>query len=244
MGATRVPRKDSLFDGYIRSTGKVLAEGTPTGADRLGLSSAQATAWATFLANWIIIYGKYQDKAQRTTAVTDDKNQLKTDFIAFAVTPLKVIEVSPNLTSDDRLTFNLPAPDKVKTTRGKIQDSPFGKLKSKGLGLLDVQVRREHDASRPSLHKLSDAVEFKYKIIDPEEEPSPTPVPPAPGTGGDSVPLPKDMPLSHISKKASWRMDLGETAVGKRIVGYVRWVNLSDPGKNSGWSDLLTTQVT
>src|SRR5687768_6204403 len=107
MGKTRVPRKDAAFDNYIRSTGAVLATGIPTGAERLGLTPAQAAAWANFLANWIIIYGKYVDPAQRTKSIKDDKNELKAEFIAFAELPLKTIEISENLTNDDRMTFRI-----------------------------------------------------------------------------------------------------------------------------------------
>jgi hypothetical protein len=241
--ATRVPREDNPFDKYLRSTANVLASGTPTGAVRLGLSTAQATAWALFLTNWITIYGKYIDPAQRTSAIKDDKNDLKAAFITFAEIPLKAIEISDNITNDDRKTFRIPKRDKVKTKRGAINDSPFGKLKSEGLGLMRVQVRREHDASRPSKHPLADAVEFKYKVIVPDSTPVPPPPFPPPAPSDEDLPKPKDLPNSHISKAATWRMDLGETAIGKRIIGYVRWVNLTDPGKNSGWSDLLTTII-
>src|SRR5690242_37745 len=91
---TRVPQKDSLFDPYIRNTYIVLNTGTPTGAVRLGLSTAQFNQWQTYHNDWILIYPKYTDLAQRTRAIKDQKNLLKKNFTTFAENPLKLIEAS------------------------------------------------------------------------------------------------------------------------------------------------------
>ena len=245
-GKTRVPQKDSEFDTYIRDTGEVLQTGTPTGAVRLGLSIAQATAWANFLADWIILYPKYTNPATRTTTITKAKNKLKKDFTVFAEKPLKTIEASENLTDDDRGTFNLPEPDRTTTSRGQITEAPIGSFEGKGGGLMKIRVRRAQDATRSSMHPLADVVEFRYIILD-----SPTSNPDSPGPPNPNptpVPLPnqqpKDFPLVINSTKALWIMDLGVENKGKYLYGLLRWVNQTDPRNNSGWIVVINAMIT
>jgi hypothetical protein len=232
---TRVPSTDSKFDSYIRNTTEVLETGTPTGAVRLELTTTQAAQWLSYRDQWIDIYPKYTNTATRTASVTNTKNAIKKNFSVFAETALKRIEISENLTDDDRETFNLHKRDKVPTKRGTITDIPIGKLTGAGGGILEIRVRREHDATRSSMHPLADAIEFKYLILEDNKTDS------DPKEGKDDVPNADDCPLSITSKKALWRTNLGAKARGKRIIGFLRWINLSNPENNSGWSELLTT---
>lgn len=245
--ATRVPQKDSLFDQYLRNTTAVLEAGIPTGIVRLGLTTAQGNEWIAYRDQWIIVYPKYTDPAQRTTTIKDAKNLLKKDFTTFAENPLKLIEASGNITSADRGTFRLPERDRTPTARGAITGVPFGKLKGTGGGIMEVRVRREEDATYASMHPLADALEFRYLLIDAPGSPPPPPEPPAGEPEEDNedevIPTPEKLPLSFTSKKAFWRMNLGTQYQGKRIIGYVRWVNLTKPEHNSGWSDLMTTFI-
>ena len=238
--ANRVPVKDSEFDSYIRNTSAALADGTPTGADRLGLSASEATQWASYLAEWTDIYTKYTDPAKRTTAVTQAKNNTKKNFTEFSRIPLGKIALSGALTSDDRSTFNLPERDTTPTARGPITEVPVGNIKGSGGGMVEIRARRGTDASRPSLHPLADAVELRYQIMTDSSATDPTNPDPA---RTDQVPTPDDCPQSAISKSALWRINTGTQYTGKRIIGFIRWVNLTNPANNSGWSDLMTTII-
>ena len=229
MSGTRVSEIDSEFDDYIRNTTTVLETGTPAGSVRLGLTTAENDDWVAFRDAWIVVYPKYTNVSRRTSIVTQQKNNLKKDFREFAKIPLKRIEVSPNLTEEDRGTFNLPVPDTTPTRRGAITDVPFGSLVGKGGGMMEVRARRESDATRSSKHPLADAVELRYLILNDST------TPPDEGSGGD-FPSPEDCRNSVSSKSALWRVSLGSAARGKTVLGYLRWVNLSNPANNSGWS--------
>lgn len=238
-GSRRVPQKDSEFDSYIRNTAAVLAEGTPTGADRLGLSTEEATQWAEYTTSWVEIYAKYTDPAKRTTAVTNSKNAVKKNFTEFARIPLGKIDLSDAITSEDRSTFRLPERDTTPTARGPITEVPIGNIKGTGGGIVEIRARRTTDASRPSLHPLADAVELKYLIM---EDTNNDPNNPNPNRNG-GVPTPDDCPFTVTSKSALWRVDTGTKYLGKRMIAFMRWVNLSTPANNSGWSDLMTTII-
>lgn len=227
MSGTRVSEIDSEFDDYIRNTTNVLETGTPAGSVRLGLTTPENDAWIAFRDAWIVLYPKYTNISTRTSIITQQKNNLKKDFREFAKIPLKRIDVSPNITEEDRGTFNLPVPDTTPTRRGAITDVPFGSLKGKGGGMLEVRARREVDATRSSKHPLADAVEFRYIVLGSGAS--------LPDEGGD-IPLPDDCPNIVSSKAALWRISLGAAARSKKVIGYLRWVNLTNPANNSGWS--------
>lgn len=229
MGNDRIIQKDSGFDSYIRNTTATLLAGSPTGAVRLDLTTDQNTQWIAYHDQWVIIYPKYTNLSTRTKTITAQKNQLKRDFSNFAKQPLKRIDASENITPEDRDIFNLPLRDTTPTRRGAITDVPFGSLVGKGGGMMEVRARRESDATRSSKHPLADAVELRYLILNDST------TPPDEGSGGD-FPSPEDCRNSVSSKSALWRVSLGSAARGKTVLGYLRWVNLSNPANNSGWS--------
>jgi len=229
MSGTRVSEIDSEFDDYIRNTTTVLETGTPAGSVRLGLTTAENDDWVAFRDAWIVVYPKYTNLSTRTKTITSQKNQLKKDFSNFAKQPLKRIDASENITPEDRDIFNLPLRDTTPTRRGAITDVPFGSLTGKGGGMMEVRARREVDATRSSKHPLADVIELRYKIMDNGSTP--------PDQGGDDdFPTPENCPNIVSSKSALWRVSLGSAARGKSVLGYLRWVNLSNPANNSGWS--------
>jgi hypothetical protein len=231
MSNVRVPERDDKFDNYIRNTTETLEAGTPSGAIRLGLSMAQQNEWVGYRDHWIELYPKYTNISTRTSVVTKSKNDFKSEFRAFTKAPLQRMEASENLTTGDRLIFNLPERDRTLTRRGAITDIPIGNLVGKGGGMLEVRARRGNDANRCSKHPLADAVEFRYHLAAPESNPLTT--------------APEPMLCTNVlfSKAALWRVNLGSAAQGKRVMGYLRWVNLSNPANNSGWSNLISAIV-
>jgi hypothetical protein len=113
MGTTIIPRSNSPFDQYIRNTTTVLGTMSPPpgpvlGWQRLLLTTTEHDSWVDFRDKWAIVYPQYTDLAQRTKSITKDKNDLRDAFIAFAQPLLARIGSSPDITSADRETFNLP----------------------------------------------------------------------------------------------------------------------------------------
>lgn len=228
MARRRVPEKDHDFSYYLQNTTKVLETGSPNGAIRLGLSSAEFDQWKDYRDEWLDIYPQYTNLAKRTTTITNQKNHLKKEFTLFAKKPLDKISGSENLTTGDRATFNLPERDRTLTRRGAIIDIPMGEVKGTGGGGLKIRTRRETEAGRCAKHKLADAIEFKYIIYDSMPEDFFT-----------NPPTPDDCPNNILSKKAVWHMNVGMKYQGKRIIGFFRWVNISNPTNNSGWCDMV-----
>lgn len=237
MATGRVPQKDSEFNTYIINTDDVLQEvGPPTGATRLGLSAPEATDWHNYRTQWETTYTAYSNPATRTSTITQAKNQLKDEFTAFSRMLLKRIESSANLTLDDRAIFNLPIADTTPTARGPILEIPSGNFVGLGGGKLEVRAKRTTDAARVSMHPLADVVEIKYTI---ENDPASPPMPIPPGSDNN----PDLFPHSQVSTKAQFVLTFSNVYLGKRIVAAMRWINLTDPANNSGWSDLFSTVI-
>lgn len=245
--AHRVPQPDGSFHGYINSTAIYLAAGSPPTMNdvRLGLTPAQSSQWQTRRTNWNLIYAKYEDPLQRTKAVTAEKNAQKKAFTAFAIPILTAISVSPALTQDDRVAFNLPERD-APSERVKIQTAPYGQLLAQDGGSMKVRVRTTSDGNRASMHPDSDHVEMRYALVavavaqpDPMQPPSPTN--PATGVAGPATAA--ECPLSAISTKAQFLVDLGQESSGKRLFAYFRWVNAVKPALSSPWSTVQQSVV-
>jgi len=256
--ATRIPETDSPFNSYINATASALADGTPTGADRLGLVATQAAEWEAYRVSWNVQYALAENEATSTRAVTNEKNRIRKDFTAFASPLLTAFSVNPNLTEADRLTFRIPRPDRTPTARGKINDDAYALIKPVGGGSIQVKVRTDADSSRASRHPLADAVEVRYALLPasavggtaPEDPTAPAPTN-TPTVGGEArasvgnvIPVSAlDCPLVFISTKATFLMVLGPQHSGKRFYAFFRWVNLSNPANSGEWGLLYQTLV-
>jgi hypothetical protein len=218
-GPTRVPRKNDLFDQYIRNTTSYLLSGTsPVNWQRLGLSQSEMDKWEDYKNKWVDIFPKYTNKGVRTSAITQTKNELKKTFIDYVRPLLTRISSSPNINETDRATLHLRKPDRTLTKRGMIHDVPVAALESHPGGRIKVRCQMEHDSNRASMHKLADAIEMKIKIGDP-----------APGS-------PDDCPMNWFSTTAIFNYQVGQVNAGKRIYVFCRYVNLTNPAHNGSFN--------
>jgi hypothetical protein len=229
--ASRIPIANSKFNSYIRSTAAALAEGTPTTAERLGLSADQLAQWLNYRDEWAEVYAKFTNDSTRTQAHTMRKDTLRRAFIVFASPLLTAMLVHPALNANDRLTFNLPERDRTMTKRGKIVDMAYGLLTPLLGGLVQVRVRMMDDGGRASRHPLCDHLEMRYHLAAPT------------GVDASGMLLWPDPPLtvdecphSTISTRAIFTLELGQGHSGKRIHAFFRWVNARNLKMSGPWN--------
>jgi hypothetical protein len=223
-----IPRPNKNFDAYIMNSTRVLQQGTPATWQRLGLTATENTQWIDFRDRWEQQYKLYFNKALRTTVITNEKNKLRKDFIAFATPVLLKIAAHPALNTGDRLNFRLLERDRILTKRGRIEDVPMALMQPAGGGILNIRVRRETDNNRASRHPLADGIEMKYLIADVNATP--------PNSADDCV-------MNYISKKAIFRFQTKPGNAGKRIYAFFRWINLSNYENSGSWTDRFTTVI-
>jgi len=196
---------------------------------RLGLLDSQKNAWVSKADLLINKYTLTQSELTRTPALVNQRNALKAEFFEFAEPILKQIEGSLNLTLDDRDVFNIPMPDRTRTPRGPIGDSkPLVGLTLQGTGNVRFRCRVDEDSTRASRHPLSDGVEIKYALLNV----------------GDPPPVSVDAcPNNFFSSKALFVLALGAGATGKKLYGFARWINSSNPANNGTWTLMFQALV-
>jgi hypothetical protein len=232
MGRRRVPEVDDQFDAYICSSSKLLESGTPAGWVRMGLSNAEFTRWIAYRDEWIVLYPKYTDVGQRTKTITLQKNKLKKDFAAFTTKPLGKIAMSDTLTADDQLTLRIGSRGKKRSTRGAMNaDIPSGSLHALGGGMVKVRTRLVESEGRCRKHPLCDVIEMKYLLIDAAQNFT------------NPLVTVEDCTQSIFSRTAIWITETGTRNPGKRMIGFLRYVNIAKPDHNSAWSNMISVIV-
>lgn len=228
---TIVARKDNLFDSYIRNsttalTGPVTPPIPPVPPwQRLLLSAAEYAQWLSFRDQWIVVYAKYTDKAQRTISIKNQKNTLKKEFITFTQILLTRMAGSGALTADERLTFNLKERDRTLTPRLAIDTSPSVLLRAKEGRRVQVECRVIADSSRPSKHANCDVVEYRYTVAPPETTPATA------------------QPVIGETGKARFIIQLEQSDAGKQLTMECRWKNAKENHKSGPWSAAVRVMI-
>ena len=158
MSYRRIPIADEAFSNYLASTATALAAGGPPPTyERLGLTVDEYNQWDTFAGDWKTVFPLYVDLNTRTKTITDQKNAIKSAFMAFASTLLDRMNTSVNLTLADRNTFRLKARSKG-ARKGAIDDIPFGMLQPVGPASVRVRVRMSTEPKRSRMNPLANAL--------------------------------------------------------------------------------------
>jgi hypothetical protein len=233
----RIPRSNDSFDTFIKTTATALVQGTPTTAQRLGLTPEQTTAWLDFKTAWQEVYTKHTNPLLRTPAVREEKEWVREAFMDFASPVLLAMSVHSALTEDDRLTFRLPKRDRTMTKRGRIDDVPAATIEPLTGGSIKVRVRHSAVHGRSSLHPLADHLEMRYMLVPPQ------------GMGEDGLLWPEppataaQCPLVCISTRALFTLRVGEVKAGMRLYAFFRWVNATNDAHSGSWSNARYTVI-
>lgn len=247
-GEKRINRKDSLFDSYIRNTTTTLQGPLPPDPpppvpvwQRLLLTPAEFAQWLSFHDQWIVVYPKYTDKAQRTQSIINQKNTIKANFIAFAELLLTRMAGSGALTASERITFNLKERDRSPSARPLIETSPSVLLRAKEGRRIQVECRVIADSSRPSKHPDCDVVEYRYTVATPTANPDPSqPTPPAPPSSG--TPAAAQQVLGETGK-AKFILQLAQNDAGKELTIECRWKISGETQKSGPWSTAAKVMI-
>lgn len=173
--ASRIPRATKDFSIYIKRTNDFLQVVVlPTNGTRLGITTVNVADWSTKALAGIAIYNKWNDPLQKGPSVNKAMKLTIKNFIIFAQPLLDIIAASPNLTSDDELTFNMVGtsnranPTKKETP---IANAIFSKLIQMGGGNMRAKGYTATDAKRASLPTGvgADSVKRYWAISDKAE---------------------------------------------------------------------------
>lgn len=229
---SRIPRGIDSFNPYVINTSAyLLAGGTPTNAERLGILPAENDQWTGFLTDWNPLYAKYSDKKNgRTTAVKDQLLAIIDQCVLLDQTShiLDRIAASPNVSIVDMETFNIKKGVLQKTTRSfsntPISETPIVAVQPLGGGSLAIKCHSS--TSRASILDGADSVQYVFLV-------------------GDTPPASADVQglSKEISTKASFTLALGTGTSAKNLYIYFRWYNTKHPELSSPWSAMISTLI-
>ena len=129
------------------------------------------------------------------------------------------------MNADDYANLHIAPPVTHRAKRTAITNIPFGKVYSVGGAIVHHIVRTDTHAKRAAIDPLADAVEVKGIVL-PVDAPLPTD--------------PKECNLDYLSKEALFSHAFTPAEAGKRFACFLRFVNLTDESKNSGWSGVIS----
>ena len=243
MSRTRIPEKIGDFNAYLNDTTNYLLAApapSPLAAEtagaalavvpnyvRLGITDAEMNQWRNYHDQWNALYPLYTQKKQtRTTSIKDQLRIVQKNFSRFVheSSLFERIISSVNRTLNDLEEFHIKAfPLKdANPTQSHVQviTAPVFALVPIGSGDMNGEVRAFDDSTRASKLKGFE-VEVRYAFL-PQDEPRHLQI--------------ADLNNSQIFSKAKFILHCGTDKQGKLIFAAARWINITDPGRNSPWS--------
>ena len=239
MGNARIPEAIVAFNLYIVLTDnrlQAIFSGLIKHWERLGLILANADEWHNRRLAWEILFAKYSDPMQCTTAIKQQVQHFMDDFREFANPQLNIMAASLNATGDDEIVFNFKinrADASVSNTQ--IEGNFTFKAEAMGGGDLKFTCRTSHDDHRASKAAGANAIQIAYFVLAGET------VPATPGPGGD-IPVPAGM-MKEIFTKSIFTMHFGVENIGKKVVVYLRWYNTKRPELASTWTPVTLLAI-
>jgi len=175
------------------------------------------------------LYIKSQNKYNRTSVDVLAHRQSRKIYEKAIRTFVKAyLMFNPLVTDDKRVEMALTVRDTKPTPRGKIETIPMVGLISLGGGDIEVICREETDQTRPSMHRLADAIECKFVFV---------------AIGTKPPDDPEAVARTQTSKKARFIIQCGDKQAGQRFYGFFRWVNLTNPANSGPWSRAQTVVI-
>src|ERR1051326_2526309 len=223
------PHEDSKFNDYLHTAVPYLdtnwtrlvpfqsppPAGSPSGAAAAVPADPRRAQLLTLYNNWNGIYTQAKSPNTRTTTITDNKNDLRSQIEALMRNIFKDIPDSW-LTNADREALNIPQRHKPTHSHTPFTGFPEFTLLPQGGGDMQVKVRQEHDANRSSKPHGAD-IEFKWAFL-PQDEPRHLTV--------------DDLTNDMIATKSIFTLHCGPANIGKCLLAACRSAVVSSPARH------------
>jgi len=229
---SRIPRGIDDFNPYIINTNTYMQAGSPSNAERLGITVDEVTKWADYTAQWLPLYGKYSDKkGGRTTTIKDQLLSIITQCSDLDQNNhvLDRIAASPNVTIVDMETFNIKKGMLQKTTHTGlttgIVEPVIPTIQPIGGGSVSIKCYNSNGA-RANIFEDADSVQYTFMV-------------------GDTAPTSAEVTgmSKELSTKASFILTLGSSNSEKHLYIYFRWYNTKYPTLAGPWTTLQTSLI-
>lgn len=211
-------------DQFSTFEGNLVTEVT-TNAVAWNIPAGAVTALTTAQGVYQPLWNAAKVKSNRTPLQTKQHQTGRVVYEDFIEGFANMYLVGNQLITDDvleALGFNRK-PDEL-TPRPKITAEVFAKVEANAIGSMEFMCRTNTDASRCSIAKDADGVEVVFIV-------------------GTVPTTHKDCTKSFISTKARFTLDMEPEDAGKKLYGFLRWVNIKNPKNNGPWTDMFGTLI-
>ena len=172
---------------------------------------------------WLQVFPLTQG-AQATSSLRETRDEL-IDDIKDVLQRIYGDIPERDLTNDDRAELKIPKRDTKPTARGPITTAPDVALTPLEGAKICQRLRFDTDKNRASMHPLADGWERAVKI------------------GGAPPASPRECPIRETGSGALSTIDAGMDNDRKSYYAFFRWVNISNPENNSGWSPMKVVTI-
>lgn len=216
------PRGFNAFNAYILLVFAYLK----ANMTRLKISDDQITALQKLIfendESWTFLFNIHSTSATKLSPATKKLQKLMKDIIKVLQAIYSDI-LRSIMTIDDFQTLNIAEPNKPKSPRKPIKDSPIVKLITKAGAIIDFIVRWNTDSKRASMHPDADVIRVVGKIVKP----------------GEALPTtPEECTITFTSKKALFNHKFSIGDAGSCFACFVQYANESDEGKSGPYSTI------
>ena len=251
MANSRIPFKNELFHSYVMDGNvylKILV-GAVTRGEYLGMTAAEMADLDTFATDVDNKYIANRNKSTKDEITAANYANVKKDFGNFFRPILDRIAANlAVITTEDRLHLNIADPDTVPTAPGVIDEQCICAVVQKGGGVVEAACKSEIDETRASTPDGADGVQIAMVLTEqPVAMEDPGMIEGIPELSG----VPKYFEISGPTQcnnkeffpGATFRVNLGPEASGKRIQFYVRWYNTKHSENAGPWSEKHTLNI-
>ena len=240
MSKDYIPSNNNDFMSFQQD----LKDQVTANATAWNVPAAEATALDTWSTGYEPLFFSISNKNTRTREQVIAHDEYKADYIAFLRPFCQGFLVNNTLIPiSERVAMGLnPRGLNPRSERPKILTAPIPSLFPLGGGMVKFAFKVADSNKRTGRHPDSNGVEVFYNIESLAEQPvvlNDTLVEEERAQEKDD----HDVFENYFSTRATFVKELGLDNVGKRLTVYARWVNTSDPEKNSQPSSTISMVV-
>jgi hypothetical protein len=259
MSNSRIPEEFNPFTIYLDSVRKHLCKSEPPPSllkrgQTLGMTSDEVDDLVDKDKEWFTgdplnpgLWDLHKEESTKNKVTRRNCLNFMKEFRAWFGPLLDIIEVSRNITSEDRLKLNIAEPSTGHSEPGKITAKCYSTPIQLGGGVVKIVNAEASDQSRPSVPENADGFEIRYIIIDTPKQDTVAKSEGEP-EGAGSI---KGVIINDISQctdkdqfsGSSHELDCGHANKGRNIQYFVRWIHSKHPENAGKWSDVYSTLI-
>jgi hypothetical protein len=234
MASDYIPEKNSEFNEFQDD----MHTKVTTNATAWGVPNAQVTQFTTYHTGYVPIYDAVRNKRTRTTEAVIANDAYRLEYDAFLRTLVQgYIVNNPVIPISERAAMGLnPRGLRPRSQRTNMVTSPVPDARPLGGGMIQFTFKVADSAKRASRDPMSNGIMVYFRLVPPSGSTEPLVDKPENSSEMDGY-------EQIFSTRAKFTKQFDRSYIGYTLYFYSRWINTSDPSKNSPFSSLISVVI-